>query len=351
MKKFLSFVLTLFTVTLFSQAPWATFVLNDSICQGSTINLTANSATMSVSGYTWSTSPSGPLISSPSLSTTSIQFNNAGTYTVSLTAASGTNISYYTDTLVVLSNPTVTSSGPVNPICPPPTSQGPIDLYAYGANTYTWYPSVTTGSVLNLWPYPSVSTTYTVTGTDMYGCTNYTTQYVQVLPMPWVYASGPSVVCNGATNCFTAGGALWNYSWSGPCGFFYNGTAPCFSLSSGCGGTFTVGGVDGQCAGETTISIVVSPCTGINEMITESDFNIYPTPVTDKLTVETKDATDGSVEVELSDLSGRKILHELVTKDNSGRFSVDVSGLSPGIYFVSINSGGKQNKPVKIIKE
>lgn len=327
------------------------FALTNTVCQNSNFTVIANTGTTSATGYTWTSSPVGLIISSPNNSNTSINANLAGTYSVTLTVASGTNISTATNTVLVRALPNVTSSGPTLPICPPPTSQGPINLYSNGASTYTWLPSSSTGTVLNLWPYPSVSTTYTVTGTDIYGCTNYTTQYVQVLPMPWVYASGPSIVCDNATNCFTAGGALWTYVWSGPCGFSAFGTAPCFSLAMGCGGTFTVGGTDGTCVGETTINIGVSLCTNVNELFI-LNFNAYPNPVIDQLYIEADIEEVNSTIIEVADLLGRVLISQLIKAEvGHNVYTLNMEALNTGIYFARIISSKQTSKQVKIIKE
>lgn len=327
------------------------FALTNSVCENSIITVTATTGTTSATGYTWTSTPAGLTIASPNSSITSINANLAGTYSVTLTVASGTNLSTATNTILVRALPNVTSSGPTLPICPPPTSQGPINLYASGANTYTWLPSSSTGTVLNLWPYPSVSTTYTVTGTDIYGCTNYTTQYVQVLPMPWVYASGPSIVCDNATNCFTAGGALWTYVWSGPCGFSAFGTAPCFSLAMGCGGTFTVGGTDGTCVGETTINIGVSLCTNVTEQFTQN-FNAYPNPVKSQLFIEVEINEQHPTTIEVTDLLGRVLIsQELKAKTDSNTCMLNLEALNSGIYFARLVSNHQISKQVKLVKD
>jgi hypothetical protein len=328
------------------------FSMADSTCESTTSTLTAIAGTTSVSGYTWTSTPAGLFISSPNASVTAISYINPGTYSVTLKLSSGSGTSSITNTITVLQGPTVTSTGPVNPICPPPTSQGPVNLTASGATTYTWLPGSSTGTVLNLSPYPSVSTTYTVIGTDVYGCTNYTTQYVQVLPMPWVYASGPTNVCSGQMNCFSAGGALWNYVWSGPCGFSDFGTAPCFSLALGCGGTFTVGGTDGQCVGETTINISVSPCTSVNEMIDKSNtFGVYPNPAMNELYIHFSAEKESKVSIEILDYLGRSLLMEKVFQISKTDYRIDIGDLSGGIYFLRIMENDLELKTIKFVKE
>ncbi len=290
------FVVTLFN--MFSQSSWASFVMSNTACVGSTISVTANTGTNVATGYTWTALPSGSIISTPNNSVTVLTFTPAGTYTIMLSADDGSIIA--TDSKTIVAGPDLTSAGPINPICPPPTSQGPVNLYAYGANTYTWLPSASTGSVLNLWPYPSVSTTYTVTGTDINGCTSYTTQYVQVLPAPAIYLNYNNLVCDQDYVCIQEQGMdlVW-WVWNGPCGWSQSGSSmACFTASLGCGGTFTVGGNNMQCMNYTTFSITVSACTGINYVEIKSyQFEISPNPVINQLNIKTNSSEKSNNEI------------------------------------------------------
>ena len=62
--------------------------------------------------------------------------------------------------------PNVVAYTPIDTIC---FGEG-IALFASGASAYLWQPGNLTGSAVGV--QPLVSTTYTVTGTDLYGCTN-----------------------------------------------------------------------------------------------------------------------------------------------------------------------------------
>jgi gliding motility-associated-like protein len=84
-----------------------------------------------------------------------------------------------------------------------------VTLFGNGANTYTW-----TGGVVNGTPFlPAVSTTYTVTGTDLNGCSNVAQVTVTVKPLPNVTASPGPTICAGQSANLTGGGAqvyVWN---------------------------------------------------------------------------------------------------------------------------------------------
>jgi hypothetical protein len=94
-------------------------------------------------------------------------------------------------------------------------SGGAVNLFASGANTYTWNPGNLTGSsiVVN----PTVNTTYTVTGT-LVGCTVVPVPAsisISTTPSPSVAITGGSSICQNQTATLTASGGV-SYTWSPP---------------------------------------------------------------------------------------------------------------------------------------
>jgi hypothetical protein len=129
---------------------------SNTICNGSAVNLTAGGAT----SYTWNTSATTTSISpTPSVNTT---------YSVIGSSGSCSNTAVFSVTVNPL--PTVTANASNSMICGPPF-QGTATITASGASTYTWNTSATTTAIAVS---PSVTTNYTVTGTDANGCMNST---------------------------------------------------------------------------------------------------------------------------------------------------------------------------------
>ncbi|MDP1802070.1 MAG: DUF2341 domain-containing protein [Bacteroidota bacterium] len=123
------------------------------VCNGGSAVLTASGAAT----YSWNTTATTASISvTPSTTTT---------YTV---YDSGICPSFATITLSVNPNPVVTASGSASLICTGQTAT----LTAGGATTYSWNTSATTSAIAVS---PTVSTTYTVVGTDANNCTAQTT--------------------------------------------------------------------------------------------------------------------------------------------------------------------------------
>lgn len=91
------------TATPTTPAFTAAFTMTNSLCTNQSTTLTANTGTFSVSGYTWSAAPSGAVFSAPNASVTSVSFPSAGTYTVTLSATSGTSTASSSNTVAVSS--------------------------------------------------------------------------------------------------------------------------------------------------------------------------------------------------------------------------------------------------------
>ena len=98
-------------------------------------------------------------------------------------------------TITVRSLPSV-SAGSDLTVC----SGGDVTLSGSGASTYTWNNGVSNGVVFN----PTVTKTYTVTGTDANGCVNTDDVVVTVLSLPSI--SGATDVCIGASTTLSGSG-------------------------------------------------------------------------------------------------------------------------------------------------
>ena len=166
-------------------------VNSPTICLSTTATLTASGATT----YAWNTGVvTNPITVSP-LTTTS--------YTVTGTSfgCTGSAVSIVT----ISTNLSITVSPNTSTICEGATTT----LTASGGNSYVWTGGLNTNPITVS---PASTITYTVTGTDLSGCTGTTTVMVTVNPNPIVTVNSP-IICNGATTILTAAGAT-TYSWN-----------------------------------------------------------------------------------------------------------------------------------------
>ncbi|CAN1544636.1 Secretion system C-terminal sorting domain [Flavobacteriaceae bacterium] len=162
------------------------------ICTSQSITLTATGG----ASYSWS---SGQNTASISVSPT-----QATTYTVTATNANGCS-STGAKTVNVNPLPIVVITG-TNSICPGQT----VTLIASGGNSYLWSNGSTSSSIsVN----PLVNTTYSVTGTNTYGCSSTSSKTITVNPNPIATITGNNSICPGNYTTLTASGGnsyLWN---------------------------------------------------------------------------------------------------------------------------------------------
>ncbi len=117
-----------------------------------------------------------------------------------------------TDEMVVTVNYLpVVSAGKDTMICPATETA----LSATGAVSYVWTPvtGLDNPSVSNPFAKPGVTTSYTVTGTDINGCNNTDSVIISLAPMPVANAGTDTAVCEGVSVQLNGlGGA--DYMWS-----------------------------------------------------------------------------------------------------------------------------------------
>lgn len=172
----------------------------------------------------------------------------SSTTVYTLTASDGCTTRSVTTTVTVNPLPTLTISPTSTVIC----TGNSVTLTASGANTYTWAPGSSTVNPLVV--SPTVTTNYTVTGTNtITGCTNTKTVSVTVNTTPTVAVNSPTI-CSGQTTTLTASGAN-TYSWN------TTATTASISVSPTTTTNYTVVGTLNGCSSikTSTVTVKISP--------------------------------------------------------------------------------------------
>jgi hypothetical protein len=212
----------------------------DTVCTGNTDTLTAAGGV----SYVWSSGGNNVQeVVAPSTQTT---------YTVTGTDANGC-VNTGTVTVHALLSGPVSATAAYSAVC-----SGSLDiLNASGASTYNWQPGNMSGSSVNI--NPTVTTTYTVTGSTSNGCVKSDTLTVSVNPLPTVAATASSsTFCSGTSSTLTATGAS-TYTWSPG-----NLSGNPVSVSPTASTTYTVTGTDANgCTGTGMVSLTVNPSPNV----------------------------------------------------------------------------------------
>lgn len=179
------------TAVTMNPLPSPNIMGNTSICQGQSTSLNAGGG---FSSYLWNTGAT----------TQSLSTGTAGVYTVTVTDANGcTN----TDNQAVSVNPLPTPSiTGVNQIC-----NGSSTTFDAGAgfSTYQWSTGATSQTIN-----ATTGGTYTVTVSNVFGCTATTTESLTVNQNPAPAISGNTDICQGQSTTIGPGPGYTNYTWS-----------------------------------------------------------------------------------------------------------------------------------------
>lgn len=171
------------------------------ICPGTTATLSASGAT----SYSWS--PATSLSATTGASVTANP-KTTTTYTVIGTNAAGCKDTT-TTTVTIRPQPDVQATG--GTICP----NDSIQLKAVNATSYVWTPAATLSNPNSATPtaHPSVNTTYTVIGTDAYGCKDTATVQVDVVNNLVAVVNADTTICLGSSAQLQASGGS-KYVWT-----------------------------------------------------------------------------------------------------------------------------------------
>lgn len=101
-----------------------------------------------------------------------------------------------------------------------------------------------------------------------------------------------------------------------------------------------------------SLSITVSPCTGITEIVNSINAAIiYPNPADELATLSFKANTSGTYSIKMTDLFGKTIKDETANAsigDNS--YPISLNGISKGVYFIFLQKGNDVYKTKLVVR-
>ena len=193
--------------------------------------------------------------------------------------------------------------------------------------TYAWSPMATNTPILN----NLAAGTYTVTVTDVNGCTSQTTVTITE-PTPLVATSSATDELLGADGTAsvnaTGGTAPYSYSWT-------PGGASTPTLSGLVAGLYMVTVTDANGCG-VTLEEQVGSQVGLNSLNQETGLSVYPNPSATTITVSNSTSTVFD-KVGVYTSEGRLLVKFSLT-GNESRI-LDISSWSPGRYVLKHASG------------
>ncbi|GIV26849.1 MAG: hypothetical protein KatS3mg027_0663 [Bacteroidia bacterium] len=248
-----------------SAPPNANFNTPTTICTSVAVTFT-DVSTNSPTSWNWTMPGATPSVAT--VQNPTVTYNNAGVYSVTLTAANGGGTNTAVKTITVNATPTITVNSAT--IC---SGQNAV-LSASGASSYSWNTGATSSSISVS---PSSTTNYTVTGTSG-SCSSSKTTAVIVNPTPTITVNS-ATICSGQNAVLSASGAS-SYSWN------TGATSSSISVSPSSTTNYTVTGTSGSCSSSKTTAVIVNPtptitvnsatiCSGQNAVLSASGASSY----------------------------------------------------------------------------
>ena len=317
------------TIPCSLNSPTLNVVANQTaICQGQSVNITASG----MGSYNWSNgATTSTITATPS---GNITYNVVGLNAITgCTATASQNI-------LVNPSPVVSIFSPELSVC----KGSSVTMLAIGANVYSWNNNVSTAQNIVS---PAVPTTYSVTGTNQFGCSSTQTIQIGVNNLPQINVSSTSgQIClyETATLSATGAGATGTYTWASTAGLFSGASVVVSPLTTI---TYTAMGKDANgCVGSSLTTINVAACLGITQSNTASgNLTVYPNPTSGKINLAFNNTYNKLIE--LSDLTGRVVY---TANSSDANLTVNIENFANGIYYLNVKSE-LTNEFVKIIKQ
>lgn len=299
--------------------------VNTTMCEGSCtdIDATGSGGTPGYN-YSWSNGRTSSSINMCPVTTT--------VYTCAVSDANGcSNI----DTAIVHVNPlpTIVLSGN-DSVC----KGNSTILSATGGGSYLWSNGYTTSSITVS---PGSNTTYTLSVSNG-TCMSDTTFTVVVNPLPTVNITivKDTACVNWTTDALTGNPSGGTFSGAGVTGTNFNPN------TAGTGThTLTYTYTNGSgCSNSDSLTVIVSTCTGINELTVDNEIKIYPNPFNQSISVNVN--VHGPVEITMYNMMGQSVGNW--TMDH-GKHIINTENYSSGVYMLQVKTQqGLMNK--KLIK-
>jgi hypothetical protein len=289
------------------------------ICLGDSITLTANGADT----YVWDNAATTvSIVVSPSAS---ISYSAVGTDTNGCVSDASANVN-------VNPLPAMSVVASATAIC----LGDSLNFTVSGADTYVWNTGATTTSIVVT---PTVSSTYSVVGTNTFGCSSFIIDSVQVNALPMLTVTGnTATICLGEELVLTLNGAA-NYNW-------FNGvTTASVSVSPSVATTYSaIGTSTDGCVSSITTTVDVSECTGITAYSSVTGVKVYPNPNNGVFTVELSSVNNAVIVI-------TNMLGQVVKSLNAElQQEINISDLDKGMYFINVTENNKSVYRTNVVK-
>lgn len=207
-----------------------------------------------------------------------------------------------------------------------------------GQAPYTYLWDVNAGSQTTATANNLQGGSYCVTVTDNNGVSDMVCFEVQSVPLleGSAFPGLDNGTCNGQVFVVASGGVSpYSYQWNDA----QNQTTS--SASNLCAGTYTCVITDQNGCSVSVNVTVQSETTSLEELFAATEFNFYPNPVNDKLTIQANSVKElGLVEFQIVSVSGEVVQTQFIDFSNNGQETISLENLKSGVYFGKLTKDG-----------
>ena len=316
---------------------------NQSTCTGSTLQLYASGG----STYQWN-GPAGFTSSLQNPTRPNANSTYSGNYSVIITNIFGCSVTMSVN-ITIRPLPVISAYTTTPEVC----EGGTALLYANGGTSYSWSGPYGYASnfqnpiIINIPTY--LTGTYTVTGSNQYGCTAKANVFITVQSVTAIVNATPNPVPYGGTLYLTASGGT-SYQWTGPDGFHTTQQNPIIiKFSKVKEGLYSC--IVSSSAGcqDTKIILVQVKSNGfsdpefVTKQIEGTYKQVYPNPASTSIQLE--GSFEGLSEYQILNVQGQIVL---TGKTTSGE-QIQINSLSAGTYYIHWNYQNADNKQISNI--
>jgi len=217
-----------------------------------------------------------------------------------------------------------------------------IGLVASGGETYSWNTGEDTASITVC---PMSDSTYTVTATDEYGCTDADDIIVAVNSLPGVDLGPDDTICFDSP--YNPDSIILDATCPGCTYFWMDATTDSVYL--------VIGSVVGLgphlyfvivtdingCQNTDSVTITVIDDSGIEDMVNNDiDINVFPNPNNGTFYVSIDGLTNNTFDLVIFNVN-KQVVFKKKLKNNSGKYNkqINISDFSKGIYYLKLVDG------------
>ena len=207
-------------------------------------------------------------------------------------------------------------------------------LSAFASDPIYWFSQSTGSPVLavgNNYITPVINVTTVYYAIVISNCTSVPTPITaNVTPIPSLFLGNDTTIESGSSLTLDAGPGLDSYLWSNA------ETTQTITVNES-GNYYVEGSLNGCTA---TDALIVNIVLGMQENSTlNSSINIFPNPVTDKMTIQFESKKSIMAELAILDITGKRLISEHFKLSNGlNSYTIDMSGFAQGIYLVNLRS-------------